>query len=227
MHGVKTFQVERAKPEVGSRVSIPRAGDGEGARVYASRPLPQSSVVVVQNVVVRSTTENGMEWILVFYFDEHSYSCVCCSALLCSALLCSALLCSALLCSALPCPALIGLTIFCLAFPNTKIGGKSGGAGGVRGAGDASDGEDGDGDDEWRTRSERVGEKAAEAREAAVAAARLGLVVLKGSMWQPLVSCCCRWFWTMIGGAADDAMVDEVPTKRTRPRGNPISAKGT
>ena len=197
MHGVNTFQVERAEPEVGSRVSIPRAGDGEGARVYASRPLPQSSVVVVQNVVVRSTTENGMEWILVFYFDEHSHSCFCCSALPCPAL---------------PRPALIGLTIFCLAFPNTKIGGKSGGAGGVRGAGDASDGEDGDGDDEWRTRSERVGEKAAEAREAAVAAARLGLVVLKGSMWQPLVSCCCRWFWTMIGGAADDAMVDEVHT---------------
>ena len=42
-------------------------------------------------------------------------------------------------------------------------------------------------EDEYLTRSERMREKAEEAREALVATARLSLVVLKGSMWQPLV----------------------------------------
>lgn len=62
---------------------------------------------------------------------------------------------------------------------------SGGGGGGGKEALD--DGDENDGD-EWRTRSERLAERAAEAREAAIAASRLAMVVLRGSMWQPLVS---------------------------------------
>lgn len=61
-------------------------------------------------------------------------------------------------------------------------GGPEGFARGKAGGGDDDD--DGGG---WETRSERLREKAEEVKHAVLTAASFATVVLKGSMWQPLV----------------------------------------